>query len=110
MSDEFFALEAQRELLERQTEAMERQTEALEAIATELRYQNAVLCETVDAIDQLADRVDDHHVPDTEPRTRSGIALQTAIADRLFERDDLEDGPMSALRLAENWDGRGDDE
>jgi methyl-accepting chemotaxis protein len=109
MSDEVFALEAQRELLERQTEAMERQTEALEAIATELRYQNAVLCETIDAVDELAARVDNHHVPDTEPRKRSGTALQTAIADRLFERDDLEDGPMSALRLAENWQGDRDE-
>nr|WP_090619909.1 hypothetical protein [Natrinema salaciae] len=75
---------------------------ALEGIATELRYPNAVPCETIDAVDELAARVDDHHVPDTEPRIRSVTALQTAIADRLFERDDLEDGPMSALGLAEN--------
>jgi methyl-accepting chemotaxis protein len=110
MSDEVLALEAQRELLERQADAMERQTEALEAIATELRYQNAVLCETVNAVDEVAARVDDHHVPDAEPRNRSGTALQTAIADRLFERDDLEDSQMSALGLAENWNGGGRDE
>lgn len=109
MSDEFLALEAQRHLLERQAETMERRTEALEAIATELRYQNAVLCEIVDAVDQVSARVDDHHVPETEPRNRSGTALQTAIADRLFERDDLEASPMSALRLAENWQGDHDE-
>ncbi|MXV61289.1 hypothetical protein GS429_04260 [Natronorubrum sp. JWXQ-INN-674] len=101
MSDEFLALE-------RQADAMERQAEALEAIATEIRYQNAVLVETIDAIDQLAEHVDDHHVSETEPRNRSGTALQTAIGDRLFERDDCEDGPMSALRFAENWQGRDD--
>lgn len=76
---------------------------ALEAIATELRYQNAVLVETVGALDDLAARVDGRHVPATEPRSRSGIALQTAIADRLCERADLEDGSLSGLSLAENW-------
>ncbi|MFC4542029.1 hypothetical protein ACFO5R_08830 [Halosolutus amylolyticus] len=94
---------------DRRADAMERQAEALEAIATELRYQNAALVETIDAIDDLAARVDEHHVPDTRPRDRSGTALQTAIADRLFERDDLENSPMSALARAENWrerDGR----
>ena len=95
-SDEFHALEWQ-------ADAMERQAEALEAIATELRYQNAALVETIDAIDELAARVDDHHVPDYEPRDRSGTALQTAIADRLFARDDLAGEPMSALGLATNW-------
>ena len=103
MSDEFHALE-------RKADAMERQAAALEAIATELRYQNAALVETIDAIDQLAARVDDHHLPDYEPRDRSGTALQRAIADRLFERDDLEDGPMSSLGRAENWRGRDDSE
>ncbi|WP_265109624.1 hypothetical protein [Halosolutus halophilus] len=91
---------------DRRAAAMERQAAALEAIATELRYQNAALCETIDAIDQLAARVDDHHYSDTEPRNQSGTALQTAIADRLFERDDLEDSPMSSLGRAENWQER----
>ncbi|ELY52481.1 hypothetical protein [Natronolimnohabitans innermongolicus] len=99
MTDEFHAFE-------RQADAMERQAAALEAIATELRYQNAALVETIDTIDQLAEHVDDHHVSETEPRSRSGTALQTAIADRLFERDDCEDGPMSALRRAEHWQER----
>ncbi|WP_436347382.1 hypothetical protein [Natronorubrum sp. FCH18a] len=88
---------------ERQADAMERQATALEAIATELRYQNAALVETIDAIDQLAAHVDDHHVSETEPRNRSGAALQTAIADRLFERDDREDDLMNGLDRSENW-------
>ena len=95
--------------LERQADAMERQAVALEAIATELRYQNAALVETIDALDELAARVDDHHMPDYEPRQRSGTALQTAIADRLFERDDAEDGMGVGLGpkgRATNW---GDD-
>ncbi|WP_137291489.1 hypothetical protein [Natronorubrum halophilum] len=99
MSDEFHALE-------RQADAMEQQAAALEAIATELRYQNAALVETIDAIDQLAAHVDDHHVSDTEPRSRSGTALQTAIADRLFERDDREGELMNGLDLAKNWQER----
>lgn len=103
MSDEFLPLE-------RQADAMERQADALEAIATELRYQNAVLCEHLDTMDELAARVDEYYVPDTEPRNRSGTALQTAIADRLFERDDLEDSLMSSLGRAENWRGCGDGE
>ena len=98
MSDEFLALE-------RQAEAIERQADALEAIATELRYQNAVLVEHVDAIDELAARVDDHHIRDYEPRNRSGTALQTAIADRLVHRDDREDDVMGGLDRAENWTG-----
>ena len=93
---------------ERRADAMERQAAALEAIATELRYQNAALVETIDAIDQLAAHADDHNVSETEPRNRSGAALQTAIADRLFERDDREDELMNGLDRAENWaDGDG---
>ncbi|MFC4247228.1 hypothetical protein ACFOZ7_09495 [Natribaculum luteum] len=92
MSDEFHALE--------------RQADALEAIATELRYQNAVLCELLVSMDDLAARVDDYHCPESEPRQRSGRAIQTAIADQLYERDDAEEkasvgfGPKGH---ASNW-------
>ena len=68
-------------------DVLERQTKALEAIATELRYQNAVFCELVVAIDDLCRRVDDHHYPEQEPRDRTGRALQRDIQDRLFDRD-----------------------
>ncbi|RQG89346.1 hypothetical protein [Natrarchaeobius chitinivorans] len=97
MSDEFLALEAQRE-------ALERQTEALEAIATEMRYQNAVLVEMVSCLDDLSARVDENHFPETEPVDRSGPALQTWIQDRLYERDQLEgDQPSFRWGQPENW-------
>ncbi|WP_121743882.1 hypothetical protein [Natronorubrum halophilum] len=69
MSDEFHALE-------RQADAMEQQTAALEAIATELRYQNAALVETIDAIDQLAT-----HVDDREGELMNGLDLAENWAD-----------------------------
>ncbi|WP_255193979.1 hypothetical protein [Natronobeatus ordinarius] len=84
----------------------DRQADALEAIATELRYQNAVLCEVLMSIDDLAARVDEHHFPDAEPRQRSGRAIQTAIADQLFERDEADDGVgFGPNRRAANWGG-----
>ncbi|MBZ6495653.1 hypothetical protein [Natrinema longum] len=110
-SDEFLALEAQREILERQADAMERQTEALEAIATEMRYQNAVLVEMIACLDDLSARVDNHHMPDHPPHDRSGPALQTWLQDRLFERDELEDDhPRFRWGSPENWTGGDRDE
>ncbi|MFC7214579.1 hypothetical protein ACFQO4_10890 [Saliphagus sp. GCM10025334] len=91
--------------------ALERQADALEAIATELRYQNAVLVEVVSSMDDLAARVDRHHCPDGPPRDRSGKALQTWIQDRLFERDELEDVDRDYSATwgnPENW-GENDD-
>lgn len=88
---------------DRHAEALERQAEALEAIATEVRYQNAVLVETISAIDELARRVDDHCYTDADPPNRSTTALQTAVSDHLYERDENEDNAMSTLRRAENW-------
>ncbi|SER78558.1 hypothetical protein [Natrinema salaciae] len=111
MSDEFLALEAQLEVLERQADVAERQTAALEAIATEMRYQNAVLVEMVACLDDLSARVDEHHMPDHQPHDRSGPALQTWIQDRLFERDQLEDErPEFCWGNPENWDGGDHDE
>ena len=103
MSDEYLALE-------RQADALERQADALEAVATELRYQNAVLVEIVSSMDHLAARADDHHTPAGPPRDRSGRALQTWIQDRLFERDDLEDDRefSASWGSADNW-GESDD-
>ena len=96
-SDEFLALEAQ-------TAAFERQAEALEAVATELRYQNAVLCEHLEAMDELVVRVSDHHVAEDEPRDRSGRALQRDVRDRLFDRDRTEDEtPEFRWGSPENW-------
>ncbi|QCW04553.1 hypothetical protein [Natrinema pallidum] len=110
-SDEFLALEAQLEALERQADAAERQTAAMEAIATEMRYQNAVLCEMTACLDDLSARVDEHHMPDHPPHDRSGPALQTWIHDRLFERDQLEDdGPEFRWGSPENWNGGDRDE
>ncbi|WP_276255594.1 hypothetical protein [Halomontanus rarus] len=98
MSDEFLSLE-------RQADEMERQAKALEAIATEFRYQNAVLCETVASLDDLAVRVDERPA-ESEPRDRSGRAMQTDIADRLFDRDEAEDDGMGyGHGRAENWRG-----
>ncbi|WP_252698280.1 hypothetical protein [Natronosalvus vescus] len=91
--------------------ALERQADALEAIATELRYQNAVLVEIVAGMDDLSARVDQHHCPEGPPRDRSGTALQTWIQDRLFERDQLEDGDRdysATWGRADNW-GESDD-
>ncbi|MCU4744315.1 hypothetical protein [Natronoglomus mannanivorans] len=96
MSDEFLSLE-------RQADEMERQADALEAIATELRYQNAVLCETVAALDDLSTRVDERPA-ESEPRDRSDRAMQTDIADRLFDRDEADDAGYGHGR-AENWRG-----
>ncbi len=82
----------------------ELQAEALEAIATELRYQNAVLCELLEAMDDLSARVSDHHHAESEPRDRSGRALQRDIEDRLFERDRDEDElPEFRWGQPENW-------
>ena len=84
----------------------ERQTEALEAIATELRYQNAVLCEVLVSMDELAARVDEHHFAECAPRQRSGRAVQTAVADQLYERDDIEENSRMSLGpkgRATNW-------
>ncbi|GAB3676727.1 hypothetical protein [Halopiger thermotolerans] len=90
--------------LERQADVLERQAEALEAIATELRYQNAVLCEYLEAMDDLAARVDDHHHAESEPRDRSGRALQRDVQDRLFDRDRAEDEhPELRWGAPENW-------
>ena len=89
-------------------QSLERQANALEAIATELRYQNAVLVELIASMDDLSARVDEHHVPESQPRDRSGRALQTWIQDRLFERDELEDdehGFSPKWGNAENWQG-----
>ncbi|WP_435551937.1 hypothetical protein [Natrinema sp. CGMCC1.2065] len=83
---------------------LERQAEAMEAIATELRYQNAVLCELLEAMDDLSARVDDHHHAEHEPRDRSGRALQRDIQDRLFERDrDEDEHPQFRWGSPENW-------
>lgn len=94
MSDEFLALE--------------RQADALEAIATELRFQNAVLCEHLEAMDDLSARVADHHHAESEPRDRSGRALQRDIQDRLFNRDRAEDDlPEFRWGSPDNWRGDG---
>lgn len=96
-SDEFLALDAQ-------VDALERQADAFEAIATELRYQNAVLCEHLEALDDLSARVDDHHHAESEPRDRSGRALQRDVQDRLFDRDRAEDKhPEFHWGQPENW-------
>ena len=89
-----------------QAEALERQADALEAVATELRYQNAVLVEIVASMDDLSARVDDRPT-EGPPPDRSGRALQTWIRDRLFERDELEDD-VAEFRWGrpENWRGR----
>jgi predicted component of type VI protein secretion system len=76
----------------------ERQVAALERIADEMEYQNAVLCEMLFAMDDLAARVDEHHHPESEPRDRSLRALQTDIADQLYERERAEkDGKFDFL-------------
>jgi hypothetical protein len=89
--------------------ALERQADALEAIASELRFQNAVLCEHLEAMDDLSARVAENHFADGEPRDRSGCALQRDIQDRLFDRDRAEDElPEFRWGSPDNW--RGDDQ
>ncbi len=94
---------------ERLIDVQERQTQALEAVATELRYQNAVLCEVLEAMDDLSARVDDHHHAEHEPRDRSGRALQRDIQDRLFDRDRSEEElPEFRWGQLDNWRGSSD--
>ena len=98
-----------RDALQHQAEALERQADALEAVATELRYQNAVLAEMVSTLEEVARQAGDR--PVEEPPDRSQFALQSWIRDHLHYRDDAEGiVPEFERGAADNWEwGVGDE-